>query len=329
MPGTGARVARRFLETLDEPLPLDSRGLKVSASIGIAIVDASYRSTDQVLHDADLALYQAKDAGRNRYVLFDEAMQRSAMSVFELEQDLRGSLARDEFEPWFQPLVRLADGGVVGYEALLRWRHPRRGLLSPGDFLGVAEDSGLAEAIDWRMFRLAIESGRKLVGDGRYLTINVSPRMLQGDGFERKLLGLLQEVGYAPGGLRIEVTEGTLLADPEAMVGVLGRLRDAGVDAALDDFGTGHSSLGQVHRFPLCMMKIDRSFVAPFESGDARPRSFAVIEAVIALGRALEMEVFAEGVETQAQRDLLVSMGCEFGQGWLFGHPRPAADWAG
>ena len=327
MPETATKVARRFLASLEEPMPLDSRGLKVSASIGIAIIDDGYHSTDQVLHDADLALYRAKAAGRNRAVLFDEAMQRSAMWVLELEQDLRAALVRDEFEPHFQPLVRLADGGIVGYEALLRWRHPERGLLPPGEFLAVAEDSGLLEAIDWRMFRLALECGRGLVHDGRYLTINVSPRLFQAEGFDRKLLGLLEDVGVAPGSLRVEVTEGTLLADPATVVEVLRRLHDAGVDAALDDFGTGHSSLGQVHRFPLCMMKIDRSFIAPFESGAARPRSSAVIEAVIALGRALDMEIVAEGVETEAQRSLLVSMGCVYGQGYLFGRPQPASYW--
>ena len=327
MPETATKVARRVLESLEEPMPLDSRGLKVSASIGVAIVDARYRSTDQVLHDADLALYRAKGAGRNRHVLFDDAMQRSAMSVFELEQDLRASLARDEFEPHFQPIVRLADGDVTGYEALLRWRHPDRGLLAPGDFMGVAEDTGLAAAIDWRMFRLALECGRKLAGDGRYLTINVSPRMLQEDSFDRSLLALLDDTAFPRRRLRVEVTEGALLADPATVQEVLRSLHAAGVDAALDDFGTGHSSLGHVHRFQLCMMKIDRSFVAPFETGDARPRSFAVIEAVLALGRALDMEVVAEGVETEAQRNVLVAMGCEFGQGWLFGRAQPAAHW--
>jgi len=320
-------VARRVLAGLEAPVPVEGRGLKVSASIGIAIVGDGYASTDQVLHDADLALYRAKDAGRNRYVLFDEAMQRGAMDVLELEQALRGALARDEFEPHFQPLVRLADGEIVGYEALLRWCHPDRGLLPPGEFLSIAEDSGLVEAIDWRMFRHALVCGKPLARDDRYITINVSPRMFQAGRFDQALLSLLDEVGFDPRRLRVEVTEGTLLADPATVLKMLGTLREAGVEAALDDFGTGHSSLGQVHRFPVCMIKVDRSFVAPFEAGVDKPRSSAVIEAILALGRALDMEILAEGVETETQRRLLVAMGCLYGQGFLFGRPQPAAFW--
>ena len=229
---------------------------------------------------------------------------------------------------------------------LTRYLNPVRVLGDAWDELGILKD----RALD-RHLRLAVtglsRSGKTVfitsmvhhlldghglpflqtVHDGRYLTINVSPRLFQAEGFDRKLLGLLEDVGVAPGSLRVEVTEGTLLADPATVVEVLRRLHDAGVDAALDDFGTGHSSLGQVHRFPLCMMKIDRSFIAPFESGAARPRSSAVIEAVIALGRALDMEIVAEGVETEAQRSLLVSMGCVYGQGYLFGRPQPASYW--
>ena len=327
MPETATRVARRFLESLEEPMPLDSRGLKVSASIGIAIVDARYQSTDQVLHDADLALYRAKAAGRNRYIMFDDAMQRSAMTVLELEQDLRAALERDEFEPYFQPLVRLADGGVVGYEALIRWRHPVHGLLLPGDFVSVADDSGLLETIDWRMFRLAMECGRGLVEGDQYLSINVAPRMFQAEGFANRLLSLARHVGLPPTRVRVEVTEGTLLSDPDTVVAVLEQLRVAGVETALDDFGTGYSSLGQVHRYPLCSIKVDRTFIAPFGADGVTPRTAAVIEAIIALGQALDLQIIAEGVETEAQRKALMAMGCKYGQGFLFGKPRTAAHW--
>lgn len=177
------------------------------------------------------------------------------------------------------------------------------------------------------MFRLALECGLELVRDRSYLTINVSPVMILAEGFDRKLLALLGDVGFPARSLRVEVTEGTLLADPDAVVEVLQRLQDAGVDAALDDFGTGHSSLGQVHRYPLRMMKIDQSFIAPFASDAQRPRSTAVIEAVIALGRALDLDIVAEGIETESQRAMLVALGCEYGQGYLFGRPRPASGW--
>jgi EAL domain-containing protein (putative c-di-GMP-specific phosphodiesterase class I) len=264
--------------------------------------------------------------GRNRFVLFDDAMHETAMVVLDMEQALRRALARDEFMPHFQPLVRLDDESVVGYEALLRWHHPQRGILTPTDFLKVAEDSGLIEDIDWRLFRMALEAGRELVQDGSFITLNVSPRLFQHNDFDRKLLALIQEVGFDGRRLRLEVTEGTLLGDPEAVAAMLQRLRDANIESALDDFGTGYSSLGHVHHFPLKMIKIDRSFITPFAAGVA-PRSSAVIEAILALGNALGAEIVAEGIETQYQRDVLQGMGCVYGQGFLFARPEPARHW--
>jgi diguanylate cyclase (GGDEF)-like protein len=327
MPETATKVARRMLKAFEEPLLVSGRSLQVSTSIGIAIVDGHYAAADQILHDADSALYRAKESGRNRFELFDEVMQRNAMDVLDLEQGLRDGLVRDEFEPYFQPLVRLDDGATLGYEALLRWHHPQRGLLAPGDFLDVAEDSGLIEAIDWRMFHLALAASRELVGNNRYVSLNVSPRLFQRAGFDTRLLALTSELGFDPARLRLEVTEGTLLHDPEAVVAVLQRLREANIEAALDDFGTGYSSLGHVHRFPLKMIKIDRSFVTPLFDSAIGVRSSAVIEAILALGNALGLEILAEGIETEAQRTALLVMGCELGQGYLFGRPAPASHW--
>jgi diguanylate cyclase (GGDEF)-like protein len=326
LPETAAKVAQRVLRSMQPAMTVGDRELQVSVSIGIAIIDGDYESSDRILHDADLALYRAKTAGRNRFVLFDDAMQHTAMGVLDLEQALRDALLNDEFMPYFQPLIRLADGAVVGYEALLRWQHPQRGVLAPGEFLQVAEDSGLIEAIDWCMFRLALDCSRELVRDGGYITLNVSPRLFQQEDFDRQLLALTTDLGFDPACLRLEVTEGTLLGDPEAMVAVLQRLREANVEAALDDFGTGYSSLGHVHRFPLKMIKIDRSFITPF-SADVSPRSSAVIEAILALGHALGVEIVAEGIETEYQREVLTAMGCDYGQGYLFARPQPVGHW--
>jgi EAL domain-containing protein (putative c-di-GMP-specific phosphodiesterase class I) len=248
------------------------------------------------------------------------------MNVLALEQELRRALAQDEFEPWFQPLVGLEDEQVVGYEALLRWRHPLRGVLAPGDFLQVAEDSGLIEPIDWRMFRLSLDHGKALVRHGGYITINVSPRHFQSGDLDRRLMQVVRDAGFDPTKLRIEVTEGTLLGDADAAEAMLLRLRDAGIEAALDDFGTGYSSLGQVHRFPLRMIKIDRSFIAPIGPEEA-PRTMAVIGAILALSRSLGVEVVAEGIETWEQRETLQAMGCVLGQGYAFGRPQPAGYW--
>jgi diguanylate cyclase (GGDEF)-like protein len=327
-PETACKVAQRVLRALQPAVQVSGRELQLSCSIGIAIATPGCESADRILHDADVALYRAKTAGRNRFVLFDDAMHQTAMGVLDLEQALRDALLRDEFEPWFQPIVRLEDEAIVGYEALLRWQHPTRGVLCPGDFLRVAEDSGLIGAIDWRMFRLALETGRALATEGRYLTLNVSPRLFQHNDFDRRLLDMVQEIGFDPTALRLEVTEGTLLGDPETVVATLHRLREAGIEAALDDFGTGYSSLGHVHRFPLKMIKIDQSFVAPFANGEA-PRSSAVIEAILALGNALGVEIIAEGIETEAQGTVLRRMGCVYGQGYRFAMPQPVGHWVG
>ena len=325
-PETTCKVAQRVLQVLEPPLQAAGRELRVSASIGVAFAGRDCDSADRILHDADAALYRAKGLGRNRFVLFDEAMHETAMGVLDMEQALRTALARDEFLPYFQPLVRLDNGKVVGYEALLRWRHPERGILTPTDFLTVAEDSGLIEGIDWQLFRLALERGRELVRDDGFLTLNVSPRLFQHADFDSRLLAMVAELDFDPRRLRLEVTEGTLLGDPEAVAATLQRLREAHVESALDDFGTGYSSLGHVHHFPLKMIKIDRSFIAPFAAGVA-PRSSAVIEAILALGRALGAEIVAEGIETEYQRDVLKAMGCVYGQGYLFARPAPAAHW--
>lgn len=326
-PRTACKVAQRVQVALQRPMQIGGRELQTSASIGIAISNERYTSTDALLHDADVALYRAKSAGRQRFVLFDDTLQQAAMDVLGLEQELRIALTAGEFEPYFQPLVRLADRSIVGYEALVRWRHPRRGVLLPADFLPVAEDSGLIEAIDWQMYRLACAAGVDLVRGGGYLTINISPRHFQNTDFDERLLQLTRDTGFNPAQLRIEVTEGTLLGDPDAVAKILERLRASCVEAALDDFGTGYSSLGYVQRFPLKMIKIDRSFVDPL-GRDSSQRSSAIVGAILALSHSLGLEVIAEGVETEAQQQALLAMGCVYAQGYLFGRPQPAECWA-
>ena len=326
VPKVACKVAQRIQDALSRPMHIAGRELQTSASIGIAIGDARYASTDALLHDADVALYRAKSAGRHRFVLFDDNMQQQSLDVLGVEHELRNALARRELEPFFQPLVDLADGGVIGYEALVRWRHPERGVLAPGEFLPVAEDSGLLEAIDWAMYRMACEAGAGLVGAGQFMTLNISPRHFQDPEFDIHLLALAREAGFDPARLRIEVTESTLLGDPDAVAAILERLREAHVDAALDDFGTGYSSLGHVQRFPLKMIKIDRSFVEPLGDGRSQ-RSSAIVAAVLALAQSLGLDVVAEGIETDVQRRALQQMGCVHGQGFLFGRPEPASHW--
>jgi diguanylate cyclase (GGDEF)-like protein len=322
-PDDANRLAQGVIAAMQRPLLVGERELQASASVGIAIGDRPYRDADAVLLDADIALYRAKEQGRNRHVMFDDSLQRAARDTLALERQLRDGLRNDEFLPWFEPQVRMSDGHVLGHEALLRWRHPQRGVLAPAEFLQVAEDSGQLEAIDWRIYQRACEAAARLPGDG-FVSVNVSSRLLRHADFDARLLRLAADAGLAPGRLRIEISEATLLQDPATVAGILGRLRDGGIEAALDDFGTGYSSLAFVHRFPLRMVKIDRSFIAGFgEEGSERSR--AVLAAFIALARSLDLEVLAEGVETEVQRDALLAMDCRYGQGFLFGRARPLA----
>jgi EAL domain-containing protein (putative c-di-GMP-specific phosphodiesterase class I) len=215
----------------------------------------------------------------------------------------------------------------VGYEALLRWHHPERGVLLPGAFLKVAEDCGQIELIDWQLFERACVALTRLPGHGNFLTFNVSALHLRHADFDQRLLAMIASTGLAPSRVIVEVTEGSLLDDPERVRGTLERLRQAGVGAALDDFGTGYSSLNYLHSLPLRMLKIDQTFVQALDAGSTN--SSTVVEAILALAHALEIHVIAEGIETPRQRALLQGMACELGQGFLLGRPHPLAHWLG
>ncbi|MEO5625703.1 MAG: GGDEF domain-containing phosphodiesterase, partial [Dokdonella sp.] len=320
-------VAQRVLDTLGQPLQVAGKELEPSVSIGIAIGDGSYIMADEVLRDADLALYRAKEMGRKRYELFDETLANNVVDVLTLEGELRRALQRDEFEPHLQPICRLQDGAIVGYEALLRWNHPHDGVIGPTGFLKVAQDSGHIEAIDWRMFEASCRAFTRIADRQTFLTLNVSALHVRHANFDRRLLRLLEHTGLPPTRLIVEVTEGSLLDDPQQVRATLDRLRRVGVGAALDDFGTGYSSLSYLHSLPLRMLKIDRSFVHALDEG--MHTTTTVVAAILALARALGIQVVAEGIETPAQRSALVQMGCEFGQGYLLGKPAPVGEWLG
>jgi diguanylate cyclase (GGDEF)-like protein len=326
VPATAIKVAQRVLRALGLPLTLGGTELAPSASIGITIGDHHYQLADEVLRDADAAMYRAKKQGRARFELFDESMQQAAVDVLALEVELRAALQQDHFEPYLQPVIRLDTGEAIGYEALIRWNHQTRGVLAPGAFIKVAEENGSMEAIDWRMFELSCEAAVRFARKDVFLTINVSPRHFHRAEFCGRLLEVLERTGLAPQRLFVELTEGSLIEHPEQVRGALEQLRDAGIGAALDDFGTGYSSLSYLHTFPLRILKIDRAFVCELGRG-GKNSSVAVVAAVIALARALDMEVIAEGIETQEQSDELKAMGCKLGQGYLLGRPAPVGHW--
>ncbi|GHA72735.1 bifunctional diguanylate cyclase/phosphodiesterase [Lysobacter bugurensis] len=318
------RMASRVINALREPIRIDDKELFTGASVGIALSSPHYQTPEELLRDADIAMYRAKAADLTHVEVFDEKLHQEALRLLDLESELRRAIPRKEFEPYFQPIVCLRDGHVVGYEALLRWNHPERGVLAPGAFLQVAEASGSLEAIDWQMFESTFNVVPELLEPGQYVNLNFSPRHFRNADLDTRLLGLLARHGVRPEQVRIEVTEGTLMENSERVARVFERLRANGIFAALDDFGTGYSSLSYLHRFPLQTVKIDRSFIidlAPGESGG----STAVVRAILALSRSQSLEVVAEGVETDEQRRLLLDLGCELGQGYFFAKPKSLA----
>jgi diguanylate cyclase (GGDEF)-like protein len=325
-PEDAYHAAQRIIDALGESMLLAGKELFPSASIGIAFGDARYSDAADLLRDADVAMYRAKAHGRHCFEVFDQHLHREALRLLDLEGDLRRAILHSEFEPYFQSIVRLSDGCVVGWESLLRWNHPQRGVLLPGEFLSVAEESGTIEQIDWQMFEKTCREIPSLVGNGGYVTLNVSAQHFRSPALAQKLLGLLAAHHVPPECVRIEMTEGALFENPDQVRATLETLAEVGVFAVLDDFGTGYSSLSYLHRFPLRALKIDRSFVTDLQPGQIGG-STAIVRAVLALAGTLGMQVVAEGIESRVQRDWLLELGCELGQGFLFALPQPVAAW--
>ncbi len=317
---TADQYAAAIRRALGQSLWIEGREIFPSASIGIALWNPRYRQSAELLRDADAAMYRAKRRGRNRSEVFDEEMRAEAMRLLDLEADLRRAIMRDAFEPHFQPILRLHDGEQVGCEALVRWNHEQRGVLTPAQFIGVGEDSTLIEQVDWLMYAHVVASMSEY--PEHYVSINVSPRHFLSDNFSDRLLRMLDEADQDPRRLRIEITEVALIEDAPRALRILRALRNHGVAAFLDDFGTGFSALSYLHRFPIQGLKIDRSFVAGLE-GDTSTESLALVRAILAMALTLGIDTIAEGIETERQRTILVEQGCQFGQGYLLGMPLP------
>ncbi|MDI1252907.1 EAL domain-containing protein [Thermomonas sp.] len=321
------RIADQVIASLADPIRIGGKDIYTSASIGITLSDPRYQQPEELVRDADVAMYRAKAHGRQRHEVFDQQLHEEALLVLDMESDLRRAIANDEFEPYLQPIVRLEDGESIGYEALLRWNHAKRGLLLPCDFLSRAEDAGSIEQIDWLLFETVCSQLAHLQNQHGYVGINVSPRHFRSPRLAEQLLELIDAYKVSPQRIRIEITEGALIDNPEQVRTTMFRLRDAGVLTMLDDFGTGYSSLSYLHKFPLHALKIDRSFVADLQP-DLAGSSAAVVRAILALAGSLGMEVIAEGIETEVQRNALRELKCRVGQGFLFAHPRPLTEFA-
>jgi diguanylate cyclase (GGDEF)-like protein len=310
-------VAERICEVLSAPIEL-SRTLKITASIGIAVGPGD--SADELIRNADIALYQAKAAGKNRWVAFEAEMQTAAQDRVELEMDLKDALAREEFFLLYQPIFELEQEKMVGVEALIRWRHPVRGIVPPNTFIGLAEQSGLISDIgEWVLMKACAEiAAWHARGNPLQISVNVSARQLEGDGLVATVAEALSRSGLEAEALTLEITETALMREPEAAVRRLHALKYLGVRIAIDDFGTGYSSLAYLRQFPVDELKIDRSFVAGLErSADAK----ALIHTLVHLGKALGLVTLGEGIEQEGQLRDLQRERCDTGQGFLLGRP--------
>ncbi len=313
--------AERISHLLDQPVQLDGESLQLGASIGITVFSDDARDAGELLRRADMAMYRAKAAGRGTVRFFDPSLQAAATARLALESDLRAGLRDHAFFLHYQPQVE-RDGRIAGVEALVRWRHPRRGMVSPAEFIPLAEEIGLALplghwVLDCACRQLAAWS-RQAETRHLELAVNVSARQLHHPAFVAQVLGCLASSGADPRKLKLEITEGTLLDDVEDAIEKINALKAHGLTFAIDDFGTGYSSLAYLSRLPLDMLKIDRSFVLDLTTN---PNDAVIARTIIALGANLGLKVLAEGVETAAQRDFLFENGCQAYQGYLCARP--------
>lgn len=315
-------AAERLLTEMAQPFNIDAREIFASASIGIALSQTLYESAEDFMRDADTAMYHAKNRGRGRLEIFDSDMHARISGIHQLEMDLRRALTRNELRVLYQPIISLEDRRIRGFEALLRWNHPQQGLISPNKFMPVAEDSGLVIALDQWVLREASKTLSELQEEFPLKTplkisVNLSGKQFAQPDLCDKVLDALSGIKLAPRSLTLEITESSLVSNPESAALTLKQLRDQGLQISLDDFGTGYSSLSYLHRFPIDILKIDQSFVQQMNTS----KNAEIIRAIITLATNLGMEVVAEGVETNEQIMQLLRMNCSYVQGFLFSRP--------
>jgi diguanylate cyclase (GGDEF)-like protein/PAS domain S-box-containing protein len=327
-PGDAELVAKRLMKVLTSSFNLDGREIFTSASIGIALSSIGYDNSEDILRDADTAMYRAKSLGKARYEVFDVDMRASVIARLQLETDLRNGLHREEFRNYYQPIVSLSSGRIVGFEALLRWQHPTRGLVQPADFIPVAEETGMIRELGWWSLREACRqtctwnAGRSN-GSPITISVNLSVKQLLQPDLATSIGSLLRDAGLSPTCLKLEITESAVMQDPAAAAVVLIQIKSLGVQLSIDDFGTGYSSLSYLHRFPLDNLKIDRSFTADIEHGGD---SLEIVRTILPMAKGLRLDVIAEGVENGEQLAILSKLQCEYAQGYYFSKPLTAVD---
>ncbi len=322
-----AMVSRRIIKAMGEPFEIGGTEVRIGASVGIATFPRDGSNYQQVLKSADMAMYLAKEEGKNTFRYFSEELNHRASHRLEVETDLRNALAQGQLELHYQPKVDCRTGAPVSMEALVRWRHPQRGMVRPGDFIRIAEDTGLILPLGEWVLRAACAQITAFASQGLEMpmAVNISPQQFEQPDFSERLLELVGQEKIRPGLLELEITESMAMSDPGRALDHIRKLKRAGIRFAIDDFGTGHSNLSQLSRLPFDVFKIDRSFIDAL-GDDADQHGFAIVRTIVAMAQSLNYETVAEGVETAEQQQMLAEMGCTLSQGYLFARPMPAND---
>jgi EAL domain-containing protein (putative c-di-GMP-specific phosphodiesterase class I) len=297
-------------------------------SIGIALSSIGYDKSEDILRDADTAMYRAKSLGKARYEVFDVDMRASVIARLQLETDLRSALENKEFQNFYQPIVSLESGRIIGFEALLRWRHPTRGLLQPLDFIPVAEETGMIRELGWWNLQEACRqiSAWNACRDGSpplTISVNLSVKQFLQPNLVAQIGQLLRESGLSPDTLKLEITESSVMGDPSEAVEMLSQIKSLGVQLSVDDFGTGYSSLSYLQRFPVDTLKIDRSFTQALAKGGD---GMEIVRTILPMAKSLRLNVIAEGVETGEQLAILRGLQCGYAQGFYFSEPVTAQE---
>lgn len=319
-------LADRILNAVSFPFLLARQEVFINASIGIAIGNFHYEQPEHLLRDADTAMYRAKTLGKGQYRIFDPAMHQAAMEILQLETDLRKAIDRQEFILHYQPIISLCTGKIVGFEALVRWYHPQRGMISPASFIPIAEETGLINSIGNLVLQVAchqldIWHQEIKVKDPLTMSVNISARQFAQSNLIDQIDYILEQTKLNPQNLKLEITESAIMNNAQSAKAILQQLRDRQIQLCIDDFGTGYSSLSYLHHFPVDTLKIDRSFVSHL---DGTPENMGLTPVIIKIAETMKMSAIAEGIETPEQLAQLRNLNCDFGQGYLFAKPLDA-----
>lgn len=326
-PSEATNCAEKIGSRVAEAVRFRKRTVHVTASIGIVLSDGKYVRPEDILRDAEIAMYNAKD-GKTKWTIFERKMFARTFERQQLEADLRYAIVCNELELFYQPIVRLNDRSLYGFEALVRWNHPRKGFLEPSEFIPAAEANGLIAPMSMQILRDACEQLSKWASEFEaasqlIMSVNISAANIADPNFLNQLESILLDTGVRRNSLKLEITEGAVMEDAERAIKLLKRIKQTGVSLSIDDFGTGYSSLSYLQKFPLDFLKIDRSFVSEMEGGEENEE---IVRTILALAKALNLNVIAEGIETETQAEKLIALKCELGQGFLFSRPVPVRE---